>query len=108
VILIVELVTMLFSGIPVRDYERAAEWYERLLGRPPDMLPKEGEAVWKLAESAWIYVVRDPGRAGNALLTLMVDELPPVGTEIVEMGGMPTVSVLDPEGNKITFGQPNS
>jgi hypothetical protein len=52
--------------------------------------------------------VRDPGRAGNALLTLMVDELPPVGTEIVEMGGMPTVSVLDPEGNKITFGQPNS
>ena len=38
---------MLFGGIAVRDFEAALPWYERLMRRPPDMVPKEGEACWK-------------------------------------------------------------
>jgi hypothetical protein len=102
----VEPVTVLFGGIPVRDYQALLPWYEQLMGRPPDMVPKEGEAAWKLTETAWIYVVRDPERAGNALLTIIGDELPPIDAQLVEQGGMLTVAVIDPEGNKITFGKP--
>jgi hypothetical protein len=35
----------LFGGIPVRDYEEAAAWYQRLFGSPPSFLPNEIEAV---------------------------------------------------------------
>jgi catechol 2,3-dioxygenase-like lactoylglutathione lyase family enzyme len=102
----VERVTVLFGGIPVRDFEAALPWYERLLGRPPDMVPKEGEVCWKFTDDAWIYVVRDAERAGNALITIIVDELPEIDAELVEMGGMLTVEATDPEGNKIKFGRP--
>jgi catechol 2,3-dioxygenase-like lactoylglutathione lyase family enzyme len=102
----VERVSVLFGGIPVRDFEAAAQWYERLLGRPPDMRPHDHEAAWKLSDSGWIYVVRDPQRAGNALVTLIGDELPAVDGHFAEMGGMLTVEVTDPDGNKIKFGKP--
>jgi catechol 2,3-dioxygenase-like lactoylglutathione lyase family enzyme len=101
----VEPVTVLFGGIPVRDYEAAERWYEGLLGRAPDMRPKEGEVCWKLADDAWIYVVRDPERAGNALITIIGDELPDVDAETFELGGMRCVEVLDPDGNKLKFAQ---
>ena len=97
---------VLFGGVPVTDFDAAAQWYERLLDAPPDMLPKEGEACWKLTDEAWIYVVRDPYRAGNALITIIVDELPPIDAELVEMGGMLTVEAVDPDGNKIKFARP--
>jgi len=45
------------------------------MGRPPDFIPHEHEAVWQVIENAWIYVVADSERAGKALLTLMVDDL---------------------------------
>jgi hypothetical protein len=102
----VEPVSVLFGGIPVRDFEAAAQWYERLFDRPPDMRPHEHEACWKLTDEAWIYVVRDIDRAGNALITIIGDELPPIDGERVEMGGMLTVEAVDPDGNKIKFGRP--
>src|SRR3954471_639608 len=68
-------VTHVFAGLPVTDLEPALDWYERLLGGPPAMLPNESEAVWQLAESALVYVVEDPERAGNGLLTLIVEDL---------------------------------
>jgi hypothetical protein len=51
--------TVAFSGIPVANLDAALEWYERFMGRPPDMRPHEGEATWQLREGAWMYVVRD-------------------------------------------------
>jgi hypothetical protein len=102
----VEPVSVLFGGIPVRDYEAAAHWYERLFGRPPDMLPHDHEACWKLTDEAWIYVVRDAERAGNALITMIVDELPPVDGECGEEGGLHTLVVTDPDGNTIKFARP--
>src|SRR3954452_14875185 len=101
----VEPVSVLFGGIPVRDFEAAAQWYERLLERPPDMRPHDHEACWKLTDEAWIYVVRDAERAGNALITIIVDELPPIEGARGEEGGLPTVVAVDPDGNRIKFGQ---
>ena len=104
-----------FAGIPVRDYQAARSWYERLFGRPPDMVPADDEAVWHLRDGASVYVVADKRRAGNALLTLAVDGLDRllraladgrIGAETIAGAGGPRRAVVaDPDGNRITFFQ---
>ena len=68
-------VTEVFAGIAVAEIDSAREWYERLIGRPAHMLPNDNEAAWQLAGHGWVYLVGDAQRAGNALLTLLVDDL---------------------------------
>jgi catechol 2,3-dioxygenase-like lactoylglutathione lyase family enzyme len=107
---------ILFAGVPVADLASARAWYERLLGRPPDMIPNENEVVWQLAEAGWIYVVEDEERAGRSLLTLVVDDVDheralltergvPAGP-IAEGAVVRKLEIIDPDGNKVTFGQP--
>ena len=70
----------------------------------------------QLADSGWIYVVVDPDRAGNGLLTLLVDDLEAHVAALADRGivtgpietipGVVSKAVIaDPEGNRITFGQ---
>lgn len=110
-------VTVVFAGVPVTDYQAVLPWYERLLGRAPDMLPNENEAAWQLTDTGWIYLVGDADRAGTALLTILVDDLEAYVAELtergLEIGEIETVphavrkaEITDPEGNRITFGQP--
>jgi catechol 2,3-dioxygenase-like lactoylglutathione lyase family enzyme len=104
-----------FAGIPVADLAAGLDWWERLLGRPPDMRPNDDEAVWRLAESSSVYVVRDTERAGNGLVTLFVDDLDGMlagmaerGIEAGEVGtkpGVRVVTVADPEGNRVQLGE---
>jgi hypothetical protein len=107
---------MVLRGVAVADYTSALTWYERLKGRPPDFNPDENEAVWQIIDNGWIYVVADTDRAGQALLTLMVDKLDRQVAELKErglaVGAIETqpglfrkAEVADPEGNKISFGQ---
>ncbi len=109
-------INVLFAGIPVSDLEAGIEWYERLLGAPPDMTPNEGERTWRLTDESWIYVVRDPDRAGRALVTAMVDDLDErlaaikargiEPDEIQEISEAVRKAVFtDPEGNQIGIGQ---
>ncbi|HJY66408.1 MAG TPA: hypothetical protein VJ254_06745 [Streptosporangiaceae bacterium] len=58
----------LFAGVPVTNYAAALPWYERFFGGPPSFLPNDTEAVWEVAEHRYIYIVQNPGRAGNALV----------------------------------------
>jgi catechol 2,3-dioxygenase-like lactoylglutathione lyase family enzyme len=105
-------ITHVFSGLAVSDYESARSWYERLLGRPPDMLPKHDEAVWQLASTASIYVVADRERAGSGLVTIAVGDLEERLAELAGHGipsatsgesGPRKVIVNDPDGNTIAF-----
>jgi catechol 2,3-dioxygenase-like lactoylglutathione lyase family enzyme len=109
-------IKVLFAGIPVADLDAAIEWYERLLGGPPDMKPNEIERTWKLTDESWIYVVTDPDRAGKALVTVMVDDLDErlaaLAGRGVEPDEMEVISeairkavFTDPEGNQIGIGQ---
>ena len=109
-------VNVLFAGIAVADLDAAIEWYERLLGVPPDMAPNETERTWRLTGESWIYVVADPERAGKSLVTVMVDDLDErmAGMEArgIEVGEIETINertrkvgILDPAGNLISFGQ---
>lgn len=105
----------LFAGIPVRDFPAALAWYQRLLGRPPSMLPHDTEAVWELAEHGSVYIVRRPEHAGHALHTLIVDDLDALVAGAAERGvepvtrqtypnGMRKITYADPDGNEIGFG----
>ena len=65
----------LFSGIPVKDFVVASGWYKQLFGAPPDFFPHETEAVWKLAEHQYVYIVENAEHSGHAILMHMVDDL---------------------------------
>ena len=38
------------------------------------MTPNEKERAWLLTDGGWLYVVENVDRAGNALVTLIVDD----------------------------------
>ncbi|HEX2085557.1 MAG TPA: VOC family protein [Solirubrobacteraceae bacterium] len=106
----------LFAGIRVRDLATARPWYERLLGEP-SFLPNATEVVWILADDRSVYIEEDPGRAGGALVTVFVDDLDAVVSEIASRGlepaeretysnGVRKATYRDPDGNEIGFGGP--
>jgi len=109
-------ITHLFAGVPTADFQPAVSWYERFLDRPPDRFPHELEAVWQLADGGLLYLVADAGRAGNALVTLIVADLDawitrldnagisPRETEDLA-GGVRKTTILDPDGNTVSIGQ---
>ena len=109
------MATDLFAGIPVRDYDRATGWYERLLGAPPSFLPNDTEAVWELAEHRYVYIVVRPEHAGHALHTVFLTDFDAWITRIAERGldpdvletyanGVRKATFRDPDGNEIGFG----
>jgi hypothetical protein len=73
--------THVFAGIPVADFGAARAWYEELLKRPPDLVAHETDVAWQVTDSGWIYVVEDAGRAGRALVTVLVDDLDAMGLD---------------------------
>jgi catechol 2,3-dioxygenase-like lactoylglutathione lyase family enzyme len=109
-------VTEVFAGIAVRDRDAAIEYYERLLGAPPTMLPNDDEAAWQLTGGGWLYVLRDGERAGRAVVTLLVDDLDErlaaVAARGIELGPVETVTgtvrstwITDPDGNRVQIAQ---
>ena len=106
-------VNYLCAGVAVADYDSALGWYQQLFGRPPDVLPKDGEAMWLLEGAGGVYIVGDAERAGRSLLALLVDDLDGLVAELSErripadqLGGTPPrVVITDPDGNRITVGQ---
>ena len=104
----------LFAGARVRDFEAARAWYERLLG-DPSFFPHATEAVWTLADERSVYILEDPERAGDALITVFVDDLDAVVAEIASRGlepaetetysnGVRKATYRDDDGNEIGFG----
>jgi predicted enzyme related to lactoylglutathione lyase len=111
-------VNQIFAGIAVADYDAALDWYERFMGRPPDLVPHAKEAAWQVTETGWVYISSgDASGQGAGLLTLMVDDLEDRvagiagrGIETGEIewvvpGEVRSVWTTDPEGNRIQLGQ---
>jgi catechol 2,3-dioxygenase-like lactoylglutathione lyase family enzyme len=107
-------VTHLFAGVAVSDFAAARRWYEALFGRPPDILPMKGEAVWHVTTFGSVYVTADPVRAGNALVTIAVSNLDEHATALAARGlslnpqeaessGPRQLTIIDDDGNCITF-----
>ena len=107
--------TDLFAGVPVADYATALAWWERLFGTPPAFFPHDTEAVWEVDEHRYVYIVEEPGHAGHARLTLIVEDLDTRVAAIAERGlepvnretydnGVRKITYADPDGNEIGFG----
>jgi hypothetical protein len=70
-------------------------------------------AEWQITETGWVQLALDRDRAGNAMMTLGVDDLEMQVSEL-KRRGLPTgtitsgeaarfASMSDPDGNAITF-----
>ncbi len=110
-------VTYAFAGIPGANRDAAASWYEPFIGRPPDPVPNDDEAAWRLTETGWMYIVVDADRASSALHTPLVHDLDAFLAGLAERGittgpveaiGGPVrrTDVTDPDGNRLHAGQP--
>ena len=98
----------------VKDRDAALPFYERLFGRPADVLPMPVDAEWN-AGATTLQVVQDPERAGGSMLTLLVEDLRAYVAALAERGvpvgeiddqtsdAVRFVQVDDPEGNRITL-----
>ena len=104
----------LFAVILVRDVTAARAWYERHLGEP-SFFPNATEVVWTLADHRSLYIEEDPRRAGGALITVFVDDLDALISDIGSRGLKPTeretysngvrkATYRDDDGNEIGFG----
>jgi hypothetical protein len=107
-------VDILFTPIPVREFEAARDWYRRLIGRTEDVVAHDEEVMWRLADPAWLYVVRDDERAGHALVTLCVPDLEQaiddLGSRGITAGPIEAIGtagrkalVTDLDGNCVAF-----
>ncbi len=105
----------LFAGIPVRDYEEALAWYERLLGSEPSFVAHATEAVWELAEHRFLFIVERPEHAGHAMHTIFVGDLDAMVAEIAARGiqpaqretysnGVRKATYRDTDGNEVGLG----
>ena len=106
----------LFAGIPVSDRDVAVEFYERVFGRPPELVPNDQEAAWRVTDSGWLCLYAGAEPAASAPHTLLVDDLDgflhdvtgrgiatgpaeavgPAGRQIV---------IADPDGNRLKVAQ---
>ena len=107
-------IRVLFAGVPVSDIEIASAWYERLFGRPPDVVSNPSEVMWRCSDPAWLYIVVDPERAGHGLVAMCVDDLRQTLVDLtsrnVDCGPIEAVGdaghkaqVPDPDGNTISL-----
>ena len=107
-------ITDVLAGIMTRDHKAASAWYEKLFDRPADATPMEGLAEWYF-ENGVFQLVQDEERAGASSITFIVasrddirDELEakaiPAGPT-TETGFVKTLTINDPEGNRMTFAE---
>jgi hypothetical protein len=107
-------VEVAFTGLPISSLATGRDFFERLLGRPADIEVTADEVMWRLAESAWLYIVVDAARAGKGLAAVSVGDLTatlaeldgrgiePVSIEVVDSGAR-KATVLDPDGNSVAI-----
>ena len=103
---------VLFAGIAVADFREARAWYERFLGRGPDIVAHDEEVMWQIAGGGWLYILRDPARAGNGIVAVAVSDIEATLSALERRGvsagaiepegdaGRKAV-VLDPDGNRL-------
>ena len=108
-------VEIAFTGVPVSDLTSGRDFFERIFGRAADVEVAVDEVMWRVAETAWLYVVVDSARAGNGLVALSVADLDATLAELSgrgisparleAVGGGRKATVLDPDGNSVAIMQ---
>ena len=105
---------VLFAAVAVADFPAARTWYGDLFGRPEDVVVNDHEVMWRIDDAAWLYVVKDPDRAGHGLVTVAVSDLGQAVSQLegrgiacgpveVIAGAGRKAPVTDPEGNTVAL-----
>jgi hypothetical protein len=105
--------TSVVAVLPVVDHAGAVAWYQKWIGRAPDVEPMEGVAEWQVAENAWIQVSADPTPAGKSTVVVGVVDIDTQRADcaaagvtigdVDDYGFIKTAEAIDPAGNKILF-----
>ncbi len=97
----------------VGDIDAATAWYERLLRRPPDFVPRPDFKEWELVPDTWLQISasKNPGQMSRLRLGVedlkrererLIDELGIDATEIERLEGAAAwCNFQDPWGNRI-------
>jgi predicted enzyme related to lactoylglutathione lyase len=106
-------VEVAFTGIAVSGMAAARAFYDRVFGRGPDIVASDDEVMWRLTDSAWLYVLVDPARAGSCLVTTAVEDLDAALAEldarsvaaeqVEEMDAGRKATLRDPDGNTVAI-----
>jgi predicted enzyme related to lactoylglutathione lyase len=106
-------VEIAFTGVPVRELAAGRDFFERIFGRAADVEVAVDEVMWRVAETAWLYVVVDAARAGKALVALSVADLDATLHELSSRGISPAkleavgggrkATVFDTDGNTVAI-----
>jgi predicted enzyme related to lactoylglutathione lyase len=105
---------VLFASMPSADLHAAMGWYERLFGRPADIVPNDDEVMWCVAGNGWLYVIEDSERAGRTVVTISVSDLDQFVADLasrgISAGPIEAVgdagrkaNVVDADGNVISW-----
>jgi predicted enzyme related to lactoylglutathione lyase len=100
-------VEIAFTGVPVSDLASGRDFFDRVFGRPADVEVAADEVMWRVAETAWLYVVVDPDRAGNGLVALSVVDLDAALAELAGRGVRPARIEAVGGGRKATLFDPD-
>jgi predicted enzyme related to lactoylglutathione lyase len=104
--------SQLFAGMPVADFAEARQWYEELFGRAPDVVAHDEEVMWQVAGTGWLYVLREPERAGRSIVAIAVADIEAAVASLAARGvsagpirpegdaGRKAV-LVDPAGNRV-------
>jgi predicted enzyme related to lactoylglutathione lyase len=103
---------VLFAGVPVKDFAGSRAWYERFFGRPADVVAHDQEVMWRVTEGGWLYILRDPIRAGTTSVAIAVPSIEEAVSALEERGvatgGIEhqggagrKATAWDPDGNSI-------
>ena len=103
------------ASIAVRDLTAAVQWYQQVLGKPPDSRPMPEVAEWKFERGGWLQVYRLPERAGGGSVTLAVTGIDEQAARLKALGidtgqrsssdKVKTLMIADPDGNHIAFAE---
>ena len=105
----------LLAVVAVNDFDRSHRWYQQLIGTPATNVPMpDSLAEWRITDTGWLQVFRDPDHAGHSMANLAVDDLDDhvarLRTREIETGevleankGVRLCTVDDPDGNRITL-----
>jgi predicted enzyme related to lactoylglutathione lyase len=106
----------LYAAVIVTDIEASEAFYAKILGRPPDDRPMDTLVEWGGFGSGGIQLFKDPARAGNSIMTIVVSDVEKAGLSLkengidfgqIQQGNFGRIAQLsDPDGNMITFAEP--
>src|SRR5437899_921051 len=103
---------VLFAGVAVADFQEARGWYERLFGRPPDVVAHDQEVMWQVTSAGWVYILCDAEHAGHSVVAMAVSDIEDT-ISVLEGRGVSAgeikpegdagrkAVVLDPAGNRV-------